>query len=204
MPTNLPTHLTSFIGREQEIAEVKRQLGLSRRVTRTGTGGCGKTRPALEVAADLLAAFPGRIWPVELASVTDPTLVPQAVASVLGVREELGRPLLATLSDSLRPQRLLLVLDNCEHLVAACATLADSLLRACPDLRILATSREALGIAGETVWRVPSLTLPDLRPPPTPEELTRSEAARLLIDRPVAGQQACGATTQKAPGLAHI
>ena len=103
------------------------------------------------------------MWLAELAALADPALVPQAVAQAVGVREEPGRPLLATLTDALRARRLLLVLDNCEHLLDACARLVDGVLRACPALRVLATSREALGIAGETAWRVPSLALPDRR-----------------------------------------
>jgi predicted ATPase len=105
------------------------------------------------------------VWLAELASLADPALVPQAVAAVLGVQEQPGRPLLATLADALRTQQVLLVLDNCEHLVAACATLVDTLLRACPALEILATSREAVGVAGETVWWVPSLAVPTDAPP---------------------------------------
>ena len=156
---NLPQPLTSFIGREQEIVEARRLLEATRLLTLTGTGGVGKTRLGHEVAATLLDQFHGGVWIVELAALADPALVPQAVATVLDVREEADCSLTATLAAVLRPERLLLVLDNCEHLIEACAALADTLLRACPDLRILATSRQALGIDGETTFHVPSLSL---------------------------------------------
>ncbi len=196
-PHNLPAPLTSFIGRERDVAETARRLGAGRLVTLTGTGGTGKTRLALRVAETLLARerFPGGVWLVEFAALTDPAAVPQAVATVVGVREEPGRPLLATLCDALRPERLLLVLDNCEHLVGACAALAEALLRSCPDVRILATGREPLGLAGETVWRVPSLALPAL--------LTRSRGPR---SRRSPGRRPCACSPtgpgRRSPGSA--
>jgi predicted ATPase/DNA-binding SARP family transcriptional activator len=160
---SLPIQLTSFIGRKREIVEVKRLLITTRLLTLTGPGGCGKTRLALQAASGLLKKFTDGVWLVELAALSNPYLIPQAVAGALNVSEQSGRPLLATLSDYLQSKRLLLVLDNCEHLIEACATLCDSLLHACPNLRILATSREALSIAGETVWCVPALSFPDPR-----------------------------------------
>ena len=163
-PHNLPLQLTSFVGRERELGEVAALLGAHRLVTLTGPGGTGKTRLALQAAADALEASPDGVWLAELGALADPALVPQAVAAAVGVREEPGRPLLATLTDALRPKRLLLVLDNCEHLLDACAGLADALLRACPHVRLLGTSREALGIAGEVPYRVPSLALPGAPP----------------------------------------
>ena len=145
---------------------------------------------------------------MELAALRDPGLVPQAVAAAVGVREEPGRPLLATLTDALRPKRLLLVLDNCEHLLDACARLADALLRACPHLTVLATSREALGIAGETVWRVPSLAAPGgaatARHPPPVEALTRYEAVALFVDRARAVQPRFAVTAESAPAVAAV
>src|SRR5207247_15514 len=138
-----------FVGREREMAEVNRLLASSHLVTLTGTGGGGKTRLALRVAGDLQEAFADGVWLVELAGLADPVLVSQTVASALGVREEPGRALIQTLSDYLRPKSLLLVLDNCEHLLSGCAQVAERLLKACSKLRILATSREALQIAGE-------------------------------------------------------
>src|SRR5262249_45606112 len=161
----------------------------------TGPGGTGKTRLAQQAAAEGLVPADGRlgfgdgVWLVELAALADPALVPQAVATAVGVREEPRRPLLATLTDALRHQRLLRVLDNGEPLLAASARLADPLLRACPHLTVLATSREGLGIGGEVTWRVPSLALPevpDAQHPPTVEVLTQYEAVQLFIDRAVA------------------
>ncbi len=150
--------LSSFVGREKELAEVKRLLENTRLLTLTGSGGCGKTRLALAVASELVEGFEDGVWLVDLAPLADPSLVPQAVASTLGVREQPGRPLLETLSGYLSFKKVLLVLDNCEHLIEACAELAESLLRSCPELRVLATSREALGITGEVAWPVPSLS----------------------------------------------
>jgi predicted ATPase/class 3 adenylate cyclase len=213
LPHNLPLQLTSFVGRAQELVEVARLLGTTRLLTLTGPGGTGKTRLAQQAAAEALVpaagqvAFAEGVWLVELAALADPALVPQAVATAVGVREEPGRPLLATLADALRPKRLLLLLDNCEHLLDACARLADALLRACAHLQILATSREALGIAGETAWRVPSLTLPDASgteyPPPL-EALTHCEAVRLFIDRAQAARPSFRVTAQNAPAVAQV
>jgi transcriptional regulator with XRE-family HTH domain len=150
---NLPAPLTSFIGREREVADVRHRLATSRLVTLTGVGGTGKTRLALEVATILRDDYAGGVWVIELATLTDPVLVPQTVATVLGLREEGGRPLLATLQAALQAAPTLLLLDNCEHLITACAELADTLLHACPPLRILATSREALGSwARHSIW----------------------------------------------------
>jgi len=165
-PTNLPAALTSFVGRGRELAAVEHGLAQGpwgcRLLTLTGAGGGGKTRLVLRVAADSQAHYPDGVWLIELAALSDPALVAGAVAAVLGVREAPDEPVLTTLADALQPRRLLLVLDNCEHLVAACAEVATTLLRACPHLQILATSREALGMAGEVVWRVPSLALPPI------------------------------------------
>lgn len=158
-PHNLPQPLTTLIGRQHEIAEARRILGVTRLLTLTGTGGVGKTRLGQEIAASLIDAFEDGVWLVELAALADPSLVPQAVASVLGLRGEPTQPPTATLRAALRPKRLLLVLDNCEHQVDACAELVDALLSACPKLRIMATSRQPLGIVGETALRVPSLSL---------------------------------------------
>jgi predicted ATPase/class 3 adenylate cyclase len=204
LPNNLPIHLTSFIGREREIAEVRGLLSKARLLTLTGPGGAGKTRLALQVAADVLEEFKDGVWLVELAPVADPDLVAQTVASVVKVREQPGRPILDTLRDNLQPKSMLLVLDNCEHLVAACARLADTLLRTCPNLRILATSREALGIAGETSWRVPPLALPDPDHLPALERLTAYAAVRLFIDRAVAVLPTFTVTNDNAPWIAQV
>ncbi len=149
---NLPDALTRFIGREREVAALSALLATHRLLTLTGSGGCGKTRLALAVAAAQTAhavAYPDGVWMVEFAALTDPTLVPQAVAAVLSVREKARRPLLDTLADALSTRAPLLLLDNCEHIVAPVAAMVDALLRACPRLHILATSREALRVPSE-------------------------------------------------------
>jgi predicted ATPase/DNA-binding CsgD family transcriptional regulator len=181
---NLPLELTSFVGRQREVSEVKSLiLGGNRLVTLTGPGGCGKTRLALRVATELLEGFENGVWLVELASLSDPALVPQAVAGALAVREQPGRPLTDTLVDALRSKRMLLVLDNCEHLIDATARFVRTVLTSCPRLSLLTTSRETLGTAGETVWPVPSLSLPDPGHPPSVEDLARYEAIRLFAER---------------------
>ncbi len=190
LPHNLPVQLTSFIGREREIEQVKAALRERRLVTLTGPGGCGKTRLALEVAAGVSDEFEDGVWLVELASLSDPLLVPRAVAAVLNIREERGRPLRQTLATALCQHSLLLLLDNCEHLIDACSAMADGLLAACPRVRVLATSREMLGLAGEFSFRVPSLALPQpsqLAAAEQNEDALRQvmgcEAVRLFVER---------------------
>ena len=182
-PNNLPHQLTSFIGRDKEMAEVKRLLCATRLLTLTGSGGCGKTRLTLQLAADSLERFPDGAWVVELAPLSDPGLVPRTAAMVLGLEEQQGKSITATLVEHLIDKRLLMLLDNCEHLLDACAVLADSVLQRCPHLTILASSREALGIAGEQTYRVPSLSLPDPREDHTPASVVPFEAMQLFIDR---------------------
>ncbi len=164
-PNNLPIQLTSFIGREREIAEAKTLLSTERLLTFIGSGGTGKSRLSMQVAAEVLPDFRDGAWLVELAALTDPALVLQSVAATFDVRPPPGVPLESTLTDYLRARHLLLILDNCEHLLDACATLADMLLHSCPYLKILASSREGLGIAGEATYRIPSLSLPDAAEP---------------------------------------
>jgi predicted ATPase/DNA-binding CsgD family transcriptional regulator len=180
---NLPLQVTRFFGRELEIAKLKERLAEYRLVTLTGSGGVGKTRLSLRAASDVLADFRDGVWLVELAPLSDPALVAQQAASSLGLRDDPGRPVIDTLTDYLRERQVLLVLDNCEHLLEACARLADSLLRACPRLRILASSREPLGIAGEAVFSVPSLTFPDPKQLPPIDQLNDYMALNLFIDR---------------------
>jgi len=203
VPHNLPRLLTSFIGREREIADVKSRLG-SRLLTLTGPGGTGKTRLSLHLAADLLANFPDGVWLLELAPITEPALAMQALATILGVREEAGRPLLATLGDHLRPRRALLVFDNCEHLIDACAHFADALLRACPDVTIVASSREPLGLTGEVVYRVPPLSVPDVRDLPPIERFLEYEAIRLFVDRAMAVKPEFSLSDDTAGAVAQI
>ncbi len=186
VPNNLPRQLTTFIGREREIAEAKRLLAETHLLTITGPGGSGKTRLSLEIGARLLSEYPDGVWLVEFAHLADPARVPQVLATALSVREEADRPLLVTLVDHLRPKRVLLLLDNCEHLIDACAGLADTLLRGCPEVKILPSSREALGLTGEVVFRVPPLSLPDSRLVPALERLAEYEAVRLFVDRAIA------------------
>jgi predicted ATPase/DNA-binding NarL/FixJ family response regulator len=201
---NLPLELSSFVGREKELAEVERLLEDNRLLTLTGSGGCGKTRLALAAARELVEGFEDGAWLVELASLADPSLVSQAVASTLGIREQPGRSQTETVADYLRTKKVLLVLDNCEHLVEACAGLAEALLRACPELRILATSREALGITGEVAWPVPSLSLPDLRRLPDIQGLSRYESTRLFVERAVAVNPIFALTERNAAAVAHV
>jgi predicted ATPase len=201
---NLPAQLSSFIGREGEMAEIKQLLAATRLLTLTGAGGCGKTRLALRVAADVLPEYPDGVWFVELASVTDPDMVTQSAAEALSIREQPKRSLLETLADHLRSKRLLLVLDNCEHLLDACARLAGALLKTCLNLRILATSREAIGVPGESIWQVPSLTSPEPGATMSPESLCQFEAVRLFKERAVAVQPRFVLTSAIAPAVARI
>src|SRR5437016_886728 len=201
---NLPRQLTSFIGREREMAEIRRLLSTTSLLTLTGSGGCGKTRLALQVAADLVEAYAEGVWLVELAALADPALVSQTVASALGVREEPGRPLWETLRDYLRPKALLLLLDNCEHLLSACAQLADHLLRSCSRLRILASSREGLGIAGELTYRVPSLAMPGAGERPSAQRLAEYEAVQLFRERAAFHQPTFTVTERNAGVVAQV
>jgi predicted ATPase/DNA-binding NarL/FixJ family response regulator len=180
----LPAVLTSFVGRRREMAEVKRLLSESRMVTLTGVGGVGKTRLALRVALDVQRAFPDGVWLVELAELANPELLAQTVVEALDVREVSSRPSLDVLLDHLRDKQALVVLDNCEHLLSECAVIADSLLRGAPDVRILATSRQALGIWGEQSLPVPTLTLPDSGAGRLPvKSLAQVESVRLFAER---------------------
>jgi predicted ATPase/class 3 adenylate cyclase len=205
VPNNLPRQLTTFIGREPVIAEVKRFLADTHLLTLTGPGGSGKTRLAVEIAASLLDDYPDGVWLVEFAPQADPALVPQVLSTTLGVREEAGgRPLVTTLIDHLRPKRVLLLFDNCEHLIDACARLADTLLRGCLEVKILSTSREALGLTGEVTFRVPPLSLPDSGHLPPLERLTEYEAIRLFVDRAAAVKPDFTLTDGTAPAVVQI
>ena len=204
LPTTLPLSLTSFIGREEEIAQIKARLRTTRLLTLTGTGGVGKTRLALEVARRVQVEYRDGAWLVELAALADPGLIPQAVSQVLGIREQPGQAIGDTLLAFLTSTRLLLVLDNCEHLLDACARLADALLHGCPHLRLVVTSRERLGIAGERTWRVPPLALPDGQRLPPRDALTQNEAVRLFAERAVVVQPYFAVTDENAPAVAQV
>jgi non-specific serine/threonine protein kinase len=180
---NLPLQVTRFFGREGELAQLRERLGENRLVTLTGPGGVGKTRLSLQTAEELLPGFTDGVWLVELAPLSDPSLVAQQVASSLGLRDDPGRPILESLTVFLRQRQVLVVLDNCEHLLAACAHLADRLLRACPGVRLLASSREPLGLAGEAIFSVPSLSFPDPNHPPPIGQMTDYAAISLFLDR---------------------
>jgi predicted ATPase/DNA-binding SARP family transcriptional activator len=202
-PHTLPVQLTAFIGREREIAAVRQALAAARLLTLTGAGGSGKTRLAVEVAARAAAEHPDGVAWAELATLSDPGLLPQQLASAVGVREEGGRSALTVLSEALRNRSLLLVLDNCEHLADACAALVDALLRACPHLRILATSREALGVAGERAWLVPPLSLPEEEGDAV-DRSASSDAVQLFVARAQDVQPSFALTAQNAPAVVQI
>jgi predicted ATPase/class 3 adenylate cyclase len=203
-PNNLPLQVTSFVGRERELADVKKLLAGTRLLTLLGVGGIGKTRLSLQVAAGIMDDYPDGIWFVELAPLADPQLVQQSVASILGVKEEAGRPLLEALEKHVASRNELLILDNCEHVVHACAELAERLLRSGRQLRILASSREHLHVAGETTYLVPVLGLPDATVATTPEALTKYESVRLLVDRAAAAQPTFSITEQNAAAIGEI
>ena len=203
-PNNLPQQLTSFVGRESELAEVKRRLYKNRLVTIAGVGGLGKTRISLQAGADVLEDFPDGVWFVELAPLADPRMVPQAVASVLGIKEEAGRAVAETLMKHVENRQLLLILDNCEHLALPAAELAKNLLQASPRMKILASSRELLQIAGEKKYSLPPLPVPEAGEPVTLGTLTQSAAVHLFVDRAVAAQPSFRVTAENAPALAEI
>jgi predicted ATPase len=203
---SVPLPLSSFVGRERELQEVKRLLAGTRMLTLTGPGGVGKTRLAFAVARDLESGqlFGDGVCVVALAPLADAALMPQAIAAALGVREEPGHAVLETVQESLHPRRLLLVLDNCEHLVEACAELADTLLRVCPLLTILASSRESLNIAGETVWSVPPLSIPARAVTWSPNRLLRCEAIRLFVERAGTAVPGFALTDRNAAAVVEI
>ena len=190
MPNNLPLQLTSFVGREKEIADIKGLLTSARLVTLTGSGGTGKTRLSIEVGTQLLSNFPNGVWLIELAPLSDPAQIIPAVAQAFGLQETPFNSLANLVADYLRDKKTLLILDNCEHLIAACARLADELLRQCAGLKILTSSREALGIAGEVAYRTPSLA--------------DSESISLFVDRARAANSKFALTDSSASAVAQI
>ena len=203
-PNNLPIPLTSFIGRAREIAEVTRLFGQHRLVTLSGPGGCGKSRLALRVAEALLPTLPHGVWLVELASLSDPALVLQTIAAIFGVQAARDRGVLTTLNEFLRPRQLLLILDNCEHLIAEVAAVAETLLSDCPHLHILATSRETLNVSGEITFRVPPLRLPSLGWVHSLERVAEAEAVKLFVERARASQPTFALTGQNAAAVVQI
>ncbi len=203
LPNNLPVQITSFIGRERELAQTNEMLSNTHLLTLIGPGGTGKTRLTLQLAAEVLPGFTDGVWLVELAPLADPALVLQTIASTLGLREIPSTPLNDLVADYLHSKCLLLILDNCEHLVETCAQLADAFLRHCPSLKMIASSREALGIAGETVFRVPPLALPD-QDSTDLDTLRQSEAVQLFVERAVAVRPGFDLSGQNAPAVGQI
>jgi predicted ATPase/DNA-binding CsgD family transcriptional regulator len=201
---NLPSQLSSFIGREKEIADARTLLSQTRLLTLSGVGGTGKTRLALMVTEQVLGEFEHGAWLVDLAPLHDPALIPSTVAALFGLSHETGRPLQDKLNDYFRSKRLLLVLDNCEHLVQEAAQFAADVLRAAPGVKILATSREVLGIAGEMVYRVPPLEIPDPLHMPPIQSLAQFDAVWLFIERASATQSFFSLTEQNGPAIARI
>jgi predicted ATPase/DNA-binding CsgD family transcriptional regulator len=202
---NLPADLTSFVGRRTELAHVRQQLGEFRIVTLIGAGGVGKTRLAMRVASQSERVFPDGVWLVELAALRDQGLVAHQVAAALGLREGSNRPALMVLGEYLAARQALIVLDNCEHLLDGCAALVESLLRAAPSLRILATSRERLAIIGECVIAVPALSAPPLNDsPPTPDGMNAYDATSLFVDRARAVAPSFALTAENAAAVARL
>ena len=202
--TNLPIPLTTFIGRHDEIAGIKTRLSSARLLTLTGAGGSGKTRLAIQVAIDLLDAYIDGVWWVEVAPLADGNQLPRAVAKALGAPEVPHQKTTDTLVNFLRPKNLLLVLDNCEHLIAPSAWLVKRLLRGCPQLKMLATSRERLNVSGEHVWTVGTLSVPGPGHPSAPDQLLRYEAVRLFANRAAARRPNFTLTEENGRPVAKI
>jgi predicted ATPase/class 3 adenylate cyclase len=203
LQNNLPVQPAKFVGRSRELAEVRALLEASPLVTLTGAGGCGKTRLSLQVAAELLDGTGDGVWLAELAAVTDEEAVAPVIAAALGLSAQPGHAVMDTLLDTLVPQDVLIVVDNCEHLIGACAKIADAILRRCPRVHLLATSREPLGIGGEIIYRVPSLSLPG-PDGPGPVAAAASEAVALFVDRAAEQGVAIPVDAHTAPLLVSI
>ena len=203
LQNNLPVQPAKFVGRNRELAEVRALVETSPLVTLTGAGGCGKTRLSLQVAAELLDGTADGVWLTELAAVSDEEAVAKVVATALGVPMQPGHPAVETLLDALVPQKVLIVVDNCEHLIGACAKIADAILRRCPRVHLLATSREPLGIGGEIIYRVPSLSLPE-SDDPGQVAAEASEAVALFVDRAAEQGVAIPVDAHTAPLLVSI
>ena len=203
-PNNLPLQLTSFVGRESEIDTVKAQFERFRLITLTGTGGSGKTRLSIQIAAEILESFPDGVWLIELAGISDDMEMVRSLAGVLGVVEDREIDLTTAIANSIRSKSMLIILDNCEHIIDSTAKLADALLKSCPQLKILATSREQLGIAGESTLRVPPLSIPDSTTTYSSSALSQYGAVQLFIDRALQADQSFSVTNSNAPAVASI
>ena len=203
-PNNLPAEVSSFVGREHQLAELRRLLHRSRLVTLTGPGGAGKTRLALRLAGDLIQRHRDGVFLIELAPVLDARLLELTVATACGVREQRKRPILEVLLKTLATSRMLLVLDGCEHLVEPCAALVGRIQRSCPKVTVLITSREPLGLPGEVIWRTPSLSIPDTAGGTRPEMLLQSEAVRLFVERARLSRPGLELDATSSPAVAQI
>ena len=202
--TNLPIPISSFVGRAREISTIKQLVSKARLITLTGAGGSGKTRLAIHAATDMIDSFKDGVWWVELAPLTDASLVPSAVAKALGINAQTEGPLIETLAHFLQTKKTLLIFDNCEHLIDACAQLTEHLLNGCPDLKILCTSREALGLTGESVWRVPTLSLPDMKTISLSDLLMQYEGIHLFVERAGAVNSDFRLNEKNAPAVVQI
>lgn len=203
-PNNLPDQLTSFVGRRRELAELRTALFATRVLTLTGTGGSGKTRLALQTAADVVDQFPDGAWWVELAPLSDPKLVGSALTEALGVRPLPGMTATQAAAAYLASRKALVILDNCEHLLAACAEVVAELVQSTADVVVIATSRAPLSIPGESEWRVPSLSLPPTLSTEPVDALPQSDAVRLFIERAAMTRPNFSVTNTNAPALAEI
>ena len=201
---NLPAPTTSFIGREKEKVEIKQAIGAHRLVTLTGSGGTGKTRLSLQVAADLLDQFADGIWFVELAPLTDSSLIPQTILTAMEASEQQDKTPAQALIERVRGKKLLLILDNCEHLIEAVAKLVETLLSNAPELKVMASSREALGVKGEMAWHVPSMSVPDAKSSTSLDEFSRLESVRLFIERAILAKPHFQLTKDNASSVAQI
>lgn len=202
-PNNLPRQLSTFVGRDAALTEAIRRLTATPLLTLTGPGGVGKTRLALEVAAQSMDEFPDGAWVVELATLSDGALVAETVAATVRVKDQPGVPILISLAEQLESERVLLVFDDCEHILDAAAAVIDELLRACPQVRVLATSRQAFGLPGESLFPVPSMALPTA-PSASIEDLGEWEAVRLFVDRAQAVQPAFVLNERNATAVVQI
>lgn len=204
LPNNLPLQLTSFIGREDELAALTARLQTTRLITLAGTGGVGKTRFAIQIGGDVADDYSDGVWFVELAAITDPELVPAVVASALNIRDSQHRTVAESIVTSLGTKRALLILDNCEQVIEAAAKLAGTILQTCPNARIIATSRQALGITGEWIHRVPSLSLPTSTRGLTARDAVRYGAIALFVERATASNDQFSLTDENAKDVAEI
>lgn len=203
-PNNLPVQLTSFIGREKDITEIKKLLSGTRLISLLGPGGTGKTRISLQVAADLIDDFENGVWFIELAPLSDPAFITTTIARTLGINEHPGQESEMSLINYLKYKELLIIMDNCEHLIGACAEIAEKILQSCPKIKIITTSREALKCSGELTYKLLSLTHPDIKQVISPLQLSQYEAVRLFIERALSINQKFRVNNENAPALAQI